>query len=800
MLIREDAKGSRGIKRVLLTSAACLVLGLVASVGAAPPGVSGSAYTMAVAAATLGWYAVVLVPPLFVVASAVCTGAMLKRALADRGVALPGGVAPALGLGVLLTVVHGMWWLAGFFGGLQGLTATVLAWGLAMAPVIVWQRRFRLPGWLLAGGILAAGMPGTSPAEVALAKAQVRGGVIVLLVIVAGLGFVLPYAMVPPGTLWPSEYGGYDALSYHLPLAQEWYTRGWLAPVSHNVYSFLPSYFESAFVHMAALTWAPQGAPAGADALRHIGVGLLAGDGRLLLSAQALHTLTLGLAAWSVAGLVRVIGARLAGGGTDLAGGAITVASVVAAILTITAPWMVVTGTLAYNEAPLVALLAAALACALSTGLGPRGRGVLCGVLTGLACCIKPSALVLGAPMVGIAMLAGCWDAVRAGHYTYFRYVVTRRLAACVGLCLLAGAITLAPWLVRNAVAAGNPVFPFAAGALGQGHWSTEQAARYAAAHRPDRGVIDAMALMVAADVQAAPMAPAVQRHRGATNPQWMPLMPLGAAALVGLVALTRTRRTGVVLGVGVLATWIAWGALTHAQSRFLVVLVPVAATSVGCVVGVVMTRARTESSRRAVAVAAIGGLVAITGLVWFTSGPAAQASGGVGLGRGSAMEATLYGGPRIHTALEVAQQLDAAAGDGARVRAIFESASPSSYVALLPDVEMTRVLLVGGATPLYAGPVAYATAWDTWPILTQMDRDAARPSQWTRGLGEAYDYAIVDMSEVTRLWQSGYLDPRLTPDRIGEWMRTTRLVRAWSDRGIFLVDLRGGGRNGAGQ
>jgi hypothetical protein len=823
--MRQEGRGSRVITWLLLAVPMCMVLGVVVAAGDPPPGVSGMTYALALVISTLSWYGSVLVLPLAMVVSAVCAGVIVKQVLARRGVALAWGVAPALGLGALLTAIHGVWWLAGFVGGLHGNVATIVAWVIVLAPVIAWQRSGRLPTWIFAGGMLAAGLEGTSPKEVEAGRERWRAGLVVLLVIGMGLGFVLPYAMVPPGVLWPSEYGGYDALSYRLPLAQEWYTRGWLAPVTHNVYSFLPSYVEGAFVHMAAMAGSPQDARAGADAVEHVAVGLLAGDGRLVLSAQALHALMLGFAAWSVAGLVRVIAERAGLARDERARGAVNVACAIAAILVVTAPWMVVTGTLAYNEAALVAMLAAALACALSgemggnesvpRGLSARARGVLCGVLTGLACCIKPSALVLGAPMVGIAMLVGCWDAVRGASDAALgttlgatlRAVVARRVGVCVGVCLVAGAVTLSPWLVRNAIVAGNPVFPFAAGLLGHGHWSEEQAARYAAAHKPDRGVVAAMGLLVAPDARVGADARSVQRYRGVTNPQWMPLMPMGAVGLIALIVMPTTRRTGLVLGGGVMAVALAWAAMTHAQSRFLVVLVPIAAASAAAAIAMVLAgmvaklAARGHEARaRTLGHVAIGGVVVITAVVWMTTGPAAQAA------RQSALATTTYGGPTMMTAVGVALELDeisrrqagqggnAAAMDG-RIDEVFASASPTSYAALLPNVDLRRVLLVGNATPLYAGPMAYFTAWDTWPLLTQMEREAeARddPREWTRGLREmGYRYAIVDLAEVTRLSTSGYLDPKLTPERVGEWMRTTRLVRGWGDRGVFLVDLR---------
>ena len=38
-----------------------------------------------------------------------------------------------------------------------------------------------------------------------------------------------------PGRLWASEFGGYDALSYHLQLPKEWFVLGRITPLDHNV-------------------------------------------------------------------------------------------------------------------------------------------------------------------------------------------------------------------------------------------------------------------------------------------------------------------------------------------------------------------------------------------------------------------------------------------------------------------------------------------------------------------------------------------------------------------------------------
>ena len=48
---------------------------------------------------------------------------------------------------------------------------------------------------------------------------------------------LLVAACSAPGWLWASEFGGYDALSYHLQLPKEWLHLKKITTLDHNVYS-----------------------------------------------------------------------------------------------------------------------------------------------------------------------------------------------------------------------------------------------------------------------------------------------------------------------------------------------------------------------------------------------------------------------------------------------------------------------------------------------------------------------------------------------------------------------------------
>src|SRR5947208_3285867 len=55
-------------------------------------------------------------------------------------------------------------------------------------------------------------------------------------------------AAFPPGTLWGSEGRGYDVLEYHLELPREYAQLNATAPLSHNVYSYLPANMEMLYL------------------------------------------------------------------------------------------------------------------------------------------------------------------------------------------------------------------------------------------------------------------------------------------------------------------------------------------------------------------------------------------------------------------------------------------------------------------------------------------------------------------------------------------------------------------------
>lgn len=593
------------------------------------------------------------------------------------------GIELGFGLTLLLSITHLI--------GMLGLLSTLSAWVITGTGLLLFLPRLKEQD--------ISSDDEVKPIHIAIA---------------CGITLTLLMACNPPGALWGSEYGGFDALSYHLQLPREWIEQGRIWPSEHNVYSFLPSYVESAYAHMALLG----------------GGGMHADGARAAMSAQLLSALMLILSAAAIGDLGRVACARLLPEADELLAGR------VAAVLTLGTPWLLVVGTLAYNEIAVVLLGACALLAAMHTETAPWKRGVLCGLIVGGACSCKPTALFLLAPSVGIVLLA-C---------TARRQWVVATLACCV-----AGALTIAPWLIRNELATGNPVFPQLAGVFGPGHWSEAQHAVYAAAHSFDGSLLDRFAMLTLPDADGVNH---VSRFRGFTNGQWALTPLLGFAGLVSLLASRSTRRAGLVAGLVLGVPISAWAVLTHLQSRFLIPLAPVL-----IVLGsVAIARIGSTPLRRA-----LTRIVALIAVLWSTGLALVQNQGNpfVFLDLGPDLwlgEVEVEGEPWTAT-------LNRYSGEG------------------------DTVYLLGDATPFYVrGDVRYNTVYDRWLIEDAIERHPDEPGRWSGMLAaRGVDIVVIALSEIDRYARSGWLPESIDPDRLVEWIDGLgEAVMVWRDpRGV---------------
>lgn len=600
------------------------------------------------------------------------------------------------------------------------------------------------------------------------------------------IALLLVAACNPPGALWGSEFGAFDALSYHLQLPKEWAAGERVWPVEHNVYSYLPSLVESAYVHLGAMM------PGSREPMDR----MLGGDGTWIIASQMLHAL------WAV--VAGLLCGRLGMACAERVGmdsGVCRVIGVLTGALVVSTPWMIVVGSLAYNEAALVALGAGGALAAMDVRITPGRRAVLAGVLVGLACGCKPTALVFVGPMVGVMLLVHApGPRAKAWFFTVF-------------LGSIGGLAAIAPWLVRNTIASGNPVFPFAAGVFGSGHWTNEQVARHAANHHAPAGtsVGDRVARLFSAEF-------------GLTHAQFAILLVVIVLGLGGALVWRRSRVLGVCAVVGVLVHAAAWMLLTHMQSRFLITMLAPAAMgfalgSAGLVAWV--TRGRSLDNARVVVRAALFVLALV---------PMSQAARSVLLflaeDSGTPNRLLVFG-PGTLTGATFAGE--AARGDDAARQELLDRLP--TYEAFINIGLAPReasgpgegVYLLGDSTPLYVlgtpddrrgSPVVYHTTWDRSPLGDAIAAQPGDPRSWSLALRtRGVRYLLVNFDELGRLtMRDRYYDPRVSMGEIQRWLSTPsaglRRVRDWknqsapegtiSGRTLFRIELENTPESGA--
>lgn len=449
--------------------------------------------------------------------------------IGGAAVSLGGLVLQGLGLNGMLPPLARL--PLAFVSGSTLLAALLLMLGrsIGLAP---WPTRISLGLLLLAGIVLRivdrkspAKAPQGGPDSVAASPTSRPRWAWV------GLGLiVMPVLMLMTlGAMQPTIE--YDALEYHLQGPKEYFEAGRISFLSHNVYTSMPSAVE--MLHLLGM--------------------LVMGDwwlgalvGQLLIAGFAPATAALiGAAAY------RWASAR---------------AAWVAVLVYLTTPWMFRLATSPFVEGPLCSFHAAAV---LVVGLAwsvPRqepGRSsrawLFAGVLAGGAMASKYPGLVSAVVPFGILVLADGW---RKRSW---------RLSMAFGLGV---AVAVGPWLARNVVDTGNPVYPLAFGVFGGAEWDETLDARWRNAHGPR-------------PISAPLLASAVLDVAGRSDwhsPLFVLLAPL---------ALLRTpgRRVAIILASYVLYLFATWFVLTHRLDRFWLPLLPAAAVLAG--MGADWTRTR---------------------------------------------------------------------------------------------------------------------------------------------------------------------------------------------------------------
>lgn len=343
----------------------------------------------------------------------------------------------------------------------------------------------------------------------------------------------LPWAAVPfaavvvlGGLLPPIDF---DVREYHLQVPKEWYQAGRVSFLPHNVYGNMPLGAEmptSAAMAVLGDWW----------------LGALAGKTVIALWALV------GAAAVYAAG-VRFFDRRVAS---------------VAMVVYLSTPWIMFPSMNGLVEGALAAYFmlagfAAALwrARALADGQLHGRLLALCGFLAGSAVACKYPAVLFGVlPLVLVVF------SVRKG--ADFRPPA---------ILLAAVAVACGPWLVKNWVLTGNPVYPLLYDVFGGATRVEGLNEQWVRAHRN-------------ADRSASALLVSLWRVVGAS--EWLSPLLVPLAVLAGLSA--RWRLAALALGAYVAFFFVEWWFMTHRIDRFLVPALPALALMAG--IGAVWTKA----------------------------------------------------------------------------------------------------------------------------------------------------------------------------------------------------------------
>ncbi|MGD9688726.1 MAG: hypothetical protein AB7K52_02805 [Phycisphaerales bacterium] len=714
------------------------------------------------------------------VATGVALGAVVVHVLTRRAAGLEASehrawLALGIGPGLMLFVSHGlgvMGWLSGPKG--QWVAIGTLAAGVVgLVVVLSWAVRARpnLPK-----------PPTTS------------------LLWMLPTGVMLVAASNPPGWLWRSEAAGYDVLSYHLQLAQEWATgetvdRVW--PLEHNVYSFLPSAVESGYTHLAAALGAGSRRARTGGAGGVESTGLLAYDGAGAMGCQLLHV-AYGLIAAALVGRATWMVLRRGGLGGRVPGelGALAGAMLVAT------PWMVVVCSMAYVEGAVNAMMAAGLVAAMDERLGPVRRGVLCGVAVGLATACKPTAAFMAAPVVGLVLLA---ETPMSGW-----------LRASAG-AVVGGVAMFGPFLVRNWLASGNPIFPAGTAWFGTAHWTGEQVSRFASAHTETMGLAGRVGLLF--EWSGAGGTGLGGEPRGMFHSQWMGLFPIGAVML-GLGLLWRpVHRVSAALAGGLVLGLVWWVSASHCQSRFLLPLGVPLAVGFGIGVGRMASWWAEGLDARTARLA----MIVVGAAPLFLSAAATR--------RFLAEQAPVRaaGMPNFDLPVGTTRRVGDLVKEELKSLAeqdregLIRSLGPEAYVNNFIDRgewgspggerfdagggggAAGKVYLIGSATPFYfrgaaSGRVVYHTTYDRSLLGEAMRAHPGQPEMWSEVLlARGIEHVFVDFSEVLRLSEAGWNDPDVTIDAVAGWIvgwcvpvREWRLGNEAEEQGVTTMPVMG--------
>lgn len=449
------------------------------------------------------------------------------------------GWLTAVGIGM------GIFSLATLLLGLGGMLNTPIAWCLVLGCAAVGL------GDVFWRGRTAAIKPWMGPV---IWLRRPAGWNWLMLLIVPAVAIALTGASIMPGWLWkPLDPHPYDVLSYHLAVPRQWYEAGRITPLTCNVFSYFPFNVEM----WSLLVMHLNGGPLGAWESMYI--------------VQYLSTICMVLTVLATGAITgQVLGRRHA--------------APVAAVLAALVPWLAMLGAVAYVENALLLYLTLSVGWALAAWHVPNQavrRMALAGVLAGLAAGVKYTAVPILLVALPPAWLAAVWlakprpakgDANGDSDCLSTQTIHPRTRILSAGAFYLAAMLVFSPWLIRNAIWTGNPIFPLGLHLFGPGYFNPQQVERFIIAHRAPP------------EWQSVPRRLLAAWQEIATDWQFaFVLLPAGAIAL--LLGAFRRQRVALFLLLLLLIQLAVWITATHLKSRFFVPAIPLAVVGLGAVV-----------------------------------------------------------------------------------------------------------------------------------------------------------------------------------------------------------------------
>lgn len=429
-----------------------------------------------------------------------------------------GVLATAVGLSLLSTIVL----IVGLAGMLrQGwLLWLLVAVGAGVGPWMLWRDRWSR---LFNGGVAAAKPSSTH---------QVPRPVLVWLTI--------PFAVIMLlGSLLPPS--DFDVREYHLQVPKEWLATGRIDFLPHNVYGNMPL---------------------GAEMHALLGMALWPGHRGWFYGGLAGKVVIASYAVLTALG-VFAAGQRMAG----KAGG------MLAGLVVLSHPWVIHVSASGLNDGALACYVFFAI---YATWLARRGAFsfLLPGLLAGAAAACKYPGLVFAVAPLAI------WAAIPARRIFNPTDGVKIRPVLALAFFAVGALFGGGAWYAKNAVLAGNPVYPLAYGVFGGETRTAQKHAQWIAAHqvpRTERGerysprqFANSLARIAGRDELASPL-----------------VLPLLAAAGIALFLASRSphpqsaiRDPQFLLSAALALLWIlaVWWLVTHRIDRFLLPAWPLAA------------------------------------------------------------------------------------------------------------------------------------------------------------------------------------------------------------------------------